>query len=132
MKIIITALVYIFSFQAIGACPSSEPRETLNCYFTAVDKNDVKSINEVYLGLTEYHFNNATPPHRELHKIVTLKDNIVNSIPNGTVPLWARKGNKEIMVKEKYTNYEHMVSFYLTQKNGIWFLAGHTAQNQPE
>lgn len=127
------ALLTLIVSQIVSAdCPSVDPEETLECYFKAVDAKDEAGIAKVYLEFRGYHFNLNEIPKREIHKKVILAKDIVSPLPNGEVPIWAHKDNKEIWVKEIYSNYSHMVSFYLKQKQGKWYLAGHSLHDQPE
>ncbi|GAB2527141.1 hypothetical protein [Microbulbifer agarilyticus] len=128
----IVLLLLFVSACGWAECPSIDPEETLDCYFKAVDAEDDARIEKVFLNFPGYHFNFSEKPKREIHKKVTLAKNLVDPMPNGEVPIWAHKGNKEIWVKEVYPNWSHMVSFYLKQKQGKWYVAGYSAHNQPE
>jgi hypothetical protein len=128
----ITFLLLVFSLHAWADCPSTDPVETLGCYFNAVDAQDELGIEKVFIDFPGYHFNILEKPERDIHKQVTLEKNLVEPMANGEVPIWAHKGNKEIWVKETYASWSQMVSFYLKQKQGKWYVAGYSSHNQPE
>jgi hypothetical protein len=132
MNRLITLILMVFSSIVYAECPSSDPEETLECYFEAVDLKDTAGISKVYLEFRTYHFTNSDKPKREIHKKVTLAKDLVKPDENGDIPIWAHKGNKEIWVREIYSNFSHMVSFYLKNKQGKWYLAGHSSHDQQE
>ena len=128
----IAPLLLIFSPFAFGECPSAVPEETLECYFNAVDSKNEQAIKNVYLGMTGYHFNVPVPPKREILTKAVLAENSIQHSPDNEVPIWARKGNITFLVSEVYPSYTLQVSFSLTQVNKKWYLAGHSALDQPE
>ena len=128
----IALLLLIFSPFAFGECPSVVPEETLECYFNAVDSKNEQVIKNIYLGMTNYHFNEPTPPKRKILKKAVLAENSIKNSPGNEVPIWARKGNITFLVSEAYPSYTLNVSFSLTQVNKKWYLAGHSALEQPE
>ncbi|WP_444916862.1 hypothetical protein [Microbulbifer sp. JMSA003] len=128
----IAILLFFVSAHGWAECPSTDPEETLECYFNAVDAQDEQGIAEVFLDFPGYHFNVSEKPEREIHKKMTLAKNLVGPMSNGEVPIWAHKGNREIWIIETYSNWSHIVSFYLKEKQGKWYVAGYSSHNQPE
>lgn len=125
-------LLLFFSAYGMADCPSVVPEETLACFFNAVDNQDEQGIAKVLLNFSTYHFNLTEKPQREIYKKITLQKDLVAPMPNGEVPIWAHKGNKEIWVKECYLNWSDMVSFFLNKQQGKWYIAGYSSHNQPE
>ncbi len=105
----------------------SSPEATLKCYSRYLQEKNVDGMRRIYWKLDSFHFSDLVykeSPYEIIEKKI-YEENLTFEGGDTDIPLWAQKGNVEL-VSETYTNDQKgTYSHIFREINGKWYLVSH-------
>ena len=107
----------LYSFSVRAECSMNSPETTLKCFEKYYNNKDANSLEKIYWGPARFHFPNLVS-EESAYKIIErkkYKDDLNVDMNNGKFPIWAKKGNIEL-VCEKYIDGEIGIYSHIFRK----------------
>ncbi len=129
MKILLSLLALVALSVEADECSMNTPEQTLECYDEYTRAKDVDSLKTIYWELKSFHFSDKVreeSAYKVIERKVYEKDLELGGALS-EVPLWAKKGNVELISEKSTNGAKNTYSHIFRKINDKWYMVGHSA-----